>query len=113
MLSRVIAGADNPHREGHESDDRADPERRPPAVVDHHVSDDQGGEAGARSYTGENPSIRNAALGGRNPARNELIGGGIDHRFARTEKKTDPDKKQKRARNPRGAYGSERGKNAA
>src|SRR5258708_5164781 len=96
MLSGVIASVDKPHRAGGESNDGADPERRPPTVVGHDVSDEQGGEAGARSYTGENPSIRNAALGGRNPARNKLIGRGIDNRFARTEKKPDRNEHGKR-----------------
>ncbi len=112
MLSGVIASVDKPHRAGGESNDGADPERRPPTVVGHDVSDEQGGEAGARSYTGENPSIRNAALGGRNPARNKLIGRGIDNRFARTEKKADRDQNEKRTCNVRGNHGSERGKNA-
>src|SRR6266481_4002854 len=111
MLSRVIASANKPHRAGNESDDRADPERRTPAEMNHDVGDEQRRESGARSHAGENPSIRNAALGGRNPARNKLIGGGIDNCFARTEKKADADEKQKSACDIRGDHGSERGKN--
>ena len=94
MLSGRVASDKKPHRAGGESDDRADPERRPPAVMDHDVSDDQRRKAGARSHSGEDPSVGDAAFRSRNPASDELIGRGIDDRFAGAQKKTDRDKNE-------------------
>src|SRR6266567_2242380 len=97
MLGRRVASTQKPYRPGGEPDDGAQPEGRPPAVTNHDLSDEQRRKAGPRSYTGKNPSIRNAALGSRNPARDELIGRGIDDRFPCAQKKSDHDEHEERA----------------
>src|SRR6266851_5535379 len=112
MLSGVVASGDKPHCSSGESNDGAYPERRTPAVMNHDVGDEQRRESGARTYTGKDPAVRDATLGGRNPARNKLIGGFIFNGSATTEKKTDADEKQKSAGDIRGDHGRKRGKNS-
>src|SRR5882724_11002605 len=104
MLSRRVAGIKKPHRSRGEADQGTYPERRPPAVTKHDVSDEQRRKSSSRPHTGENPAIRDTAFRGWNPARDELIGRGIDHRFAGAQKKADRDENEKRAGNVRGYY---------
>ena len=109
MFGGRIASDKKPHRTGGESDDGAHPKRRSPAVMNHDVSDDQRRQAGSRSHSGEDPAIRNTAFGGWNPACDELIGGGIDHRLPGAEKKTNSHEDEQRACNLRWDQGGQSG----
>src|SRR5258708_6523848 len=95
MLSGCVARIKKPHRSRGEADQGAYQERRPPAVTKHDVSNEHRCKSSSRPHTGENPAIRDTAFRGWNPARDELIGRGIDHRFAGTQKKADRDENEK------------------
>src|ERR1700733_16104455 len=112
MLSGSIASDKKPHRSGNESDDGTYPKQGSPAVMDHQVCDDQWRKAGPRSSSGEDPAIRDAALRGRNPARDELIGGRIDDGLPGAKKKTNRDEDEQRAGDVGGAHGGHRGENS-
>src|SRR5579863_4349602 len=99
MLGRRIASYEQPDRSGHEADDRADPKRRAPSVVDHHVGDERRGETRARANAGEDPAVGNAAFLHWNPARDELVRRGINDSLARTQQKANSNEQPKSARN--------------
>src|ERR1017187_6330039 len=63
-----LAGAEPiPDGAGREADDRADPERRAPSVMQNDMGHQWRGDAGAHAHAGEDDTVRQTALPGRNP----------------------------------------------
>jgi hypothetical protein len=62
--------------------------------MNHAISNQWWGKAGARADTREDPAIGYAALTYRNPARDELIRRRVDYGLAGSKKKTDRHKQK-------------------
>src|SRR5215472_526524 len=66
--------------------------------MNHEIGNQRWCQAGSSAYSGENPSVRNASLANRNPARNELVCCGIDYGLACAQKKSNRDEEKQGTR---------------
>src|ERR1700751_3095072 len=112
MLLGRVAGGLPPHGADGDADDGAEPEGDPPTVRDDHPGKERRGEAAASTNSGKDEAVRDSAFFQRNPARHELIRGGIDDGLSGPEDETDTNQEQNGLADSDGQHGRERGSGA-
>jgi hypothetical protein len=75
-----------PDGAGRQADDRADPERGAPSVMQNDIGDQRRRDAGARAHAGKDDAVGQAALLGWNPVGHQPVGCGKQHGFARAQR---------------------------
>src|SRR5256885_2963197 len=111
MLFRRVARRDEPNQPGGKPNQRADPERSTPTVVQHNVGHERRRDCGTYANARENHAIGHAALLRGNPARDELIGRRVDHRFPDAEQQPGENQRGKRIAQGRRDRGGKRREN--
>src|SRR5258705_3479203 len=98
-----------PDRTCDKADEGTKPEGCTPSLVSDEPCEQRRRKAASGSNPGEDEAIDEAALFGWNPARNELIGSGIDDGLAGTEGKAYSNQQQNGVSDSRGKQGGEGG----
>src|SRR5256885_3952152 len=107
-----IASREEPNQSSSEADERANPKRDAPAVVQEDIGHECRRDRGTHAYSSENHAVRDAPLLRRNPTCDELIRGGIDHRFSNPKQKARENQCGKRIAPTCGDRCGKRGENS-